>query len=88
MQFTVVAATLFAAQALAEVSAVWATATALSTTTSTETSCADTVTDCPAKKAGNGTESASTYEGAAAGVSGSFAAVAGAALVAGAVLGL
>ena len=87
MQFTVVAVTLFAAQALAEVSSVWETATELSTTTSTDTECAETVTDCPARK-GNDTEGPTTYEDAAAGLSGSFAAVAGAALVAGAVLGL
>ncbi|GME86451.1 hypothetical protein B5S28_g5096 [[Candida] boidinii] len=86
MKFSVVAASLFAAQALA-VSSVWETTTKLSTTTSTDTECAETVTDCPARK-GNDTEGPSTYEGAAAGLSGSFAAVAGAALVAGAVLGL
>ncbi|CAH2445828.1 Hypothetical protein PP7435_CHR1-0116 [Komagataella phaffii CBS 7435] len=93
MQFSTVAiASILAAAVSAET--VVATVKEVSTTTSTDTDCAETVTDCPAHKTYTHSQNISNHtvstisKGAAAGLTGGSYVV-GAALVAGAaVLGL
>ncbi|GMG59997.1 unnamed protein product [Ambrosiozyma monospora] len=82
MQFT--SALIFASAALA-VSSVVETKTNQETESVTVTSCASTVTNCPAKGKSNGTNSITTYEAAAPSF-GSYYAAGAAAFAAGALL--